>query len=323
MSAKRRHRPVGVEDFLRRNLRHNYPRHFRVEPANAVWANDKIGRIENMSHDEIQHCAVDLRSFRLHYIKNEFRQAIAALMHDSECGVITIGNRFNANFAFKRGIGVIQYRVDRMRRVAIPTGYGFAEMFAPLYEQSRIQTSLLEGTSPAVNFFAKQVLPTVKAMQTNNSFEVASIVRKSSPLLSAETLKVDGARQLGLAKAATESLASLFGPDRSPTFRQVLENVATSGLFEVPDALEPFGSPDAPSLNRGDPDERQTDEAAAWREMLKTSFSQIEAYDQYVSRESPFGTHQGVKGPRVCAQEAPTEKNRRVRYGTYRSVSVT
>jgi ATP-dependent DNA helicase UvrD/PcrA len=182
------------------------------------------------------------------------------------------------------------------------TRYGFVEMFAPLYAQSRIQTSLLEGTSPAVNFFAKQVLPTVKAMQANNSFEVASIVRKSSPLLTVETLKVDGARRLGQAKAATGSLASLFAPGQSPTFSQVLENVATSGLFEIPDALAPFRSPDAPSLDADDNDERQIDEAAAWREMLETSFTQIEAYDRYVSRDSPFSTHQGVKGlefPRV------------------------
>jgi len=180
--------------------------------------------------------------------------------------------------------------------------YGFAEMFAPLYMRSRIQTPLLEGTSPALNSFAKQVLPTVKSMQANNHFEVASIVRKSSPLLSAETLKIDGARQLGLAKAATESLASLFGLDRNPTFRRVLENVAASGLFEVPDALAPFAACDAPSLDVANPDEQQMDEAYAWREMLETSFSQIDAYDQYVSRLSPFGTHQGVKGlefPRV------------------------
>jgi DNA helicase II / ATP-dependent DNA helicase PcrA len=107
---------------------------------------------------------------------------------------------------------------------------------------------------------------------------------------------------LGLAKAATESLASLFGLDRNPTFRRVLENVAASGLFEVPDALAPFAACDAPSLDVANPDEQQMDEAYAWREMLETSFSQIDAYDQYVSRLSPFGTHQGVKGlefPRV------------------------
>lgn len=180
--------------------------------------------------------------------------------------------------------------------------FGFAEMFAPLYPQSRLQTALIEGTLPGLNFFAKQVLPAVKAMQTPNEFELASIVRKASPLLSDDALKLGGAAQLALAKQATTSLFALFDNDAKVTFRAVLENVAASGLFEVPDALVPFATPDDPGLATEEFDEREANEAAGWREMLDTNFRQIEAYDQYVTRVSPFGTHQGVKGlefPRV------------------------
>jgi hypothetical protein len=65
-ASLRRLRPVGVEDFLRRHFRHDHPRHFRIKPANAVAANDKVGRVEHMPHDKVQYCAVDLRPFRLH-----------------------------------------------------------------------------------------------------------------------------------------------------------------------------------------------------------------------------------------------------------------
>ncbi|TPM89621.1 MULTISPECIES: UvrD-helicase domain-containing protein [unclassified Mesorhizobium] len=180
--------------------------------------------------------------------------------------------------------------------------FGFAEMFAPLYPQSRLQTALIEGTLPALNFFAKQVLPTVKALEARNDFELASIARKASPLLSDEALKTGGSQQLVLAKQAATSLFAIFGKEARVTFRAVLENVATSGLFEVPEALVPFASPDAPGLDVEAVDEREAGEAAAWREMLQTDFRQIEAYDQYVTKLSPFGTHQGVKGlefPRV------------------------
>jgi hypothetical protein len=34
-------------------------------------------------------------------------------MHDANCRIIAFGNRFDPNFAFERGIGVIQYRIDR------------------------------------------------------------------------------------------------------------------------------------------------------------------------------------------------------------------
>jgi hypothetical protein len=52
--------------FLCRNTRHHHPRHFRIEPARAVGANDKISRIEDMASDEIQHRAIDLGSVQLH-----------------------------------------------------------------------------------------------------------------------------------------------------------------------------------------------------------------------------------------------------------------
>jgi DNA helicase-2/ATP-dependent DNA helicase PcrA len=40
----------------------------------------------------------------------------------------------------------------------------------------------------------------------------------------------------------------------------------------------------------------------AWDKALSVPFSQLESYVQYISDESPFGTHQGIKGlqfPRV------------------------
>ena len=37
-------RPTGVVEFLCRNPRHHHPRHFRIEPANTVVANDERRR---------------------------------------------------------------------------------------------------------------------------------------------------------------------------------------------------------------------------------------------------------------------------------------
>jgi hypothetical protein len=59
MSASRRLRPVGIEDSLCRNLRHRYPRHFRIKSANTIGANDKIGWIENVSPHKFQYRAID------------------------------------------------------------------------------------------------------------------------------------------------------------------------------------------------------------------------------------------------------------------------
>ncbi|MCA1360816.1 ATP-dependent helicase [Bradyrhizobium sp. IC3069] len=178
--------------------------------------------------------------------------------------------------------------------------FGFAEMFRPLYRENRVQISLLEGTSPSLNFFSRQVLPAVKALRSDDAFALASIVRQSSPLLAPDALKSGGSEQLRLAKNAADALLALFASSHKPTFREVLENVAASGLFDVPEALAPFAAPDDTFSDEND--EREPGEVLAWREMLNTNFEQIEAYDEYVSGRSPFGTHQGVKGlefPRV------------------------
>ena len=57
--------------FLSRHLRHHQPRHFLIQPANAVAANDEVGRIENVPLDEIEHRAIDLRPLGLHQVEHE------------------------------------------------------------------------------------------------------------------------------------------------------------------------------------------------------------------------------------------------------------
>lgn len=188
--------------------------------------------------------------------------------------------------------------------------FGFAEMFEPLYGVDRLQTSLLDGSSTGIRFFSKQVFPAVKALCAKNSFAFTAVVREFSPLVTSATLKARGEdqlQQLKLAKSAGDSLWSLFDDDARPSFRQVLINVAESGLFAIPEALLPFSQADEElsevSQSEGDEESGvREEEMRAWRAMLETSFDQIEAYDRYVSGTSPFGTHQGVKGlefPRV------------------------
>ena len=93
----------------------------------------------------------------------------------------------------------------------------------------------------------------------------------------------------------------------------MLEFVAQTGLFAVPDTLAPFVQGESKAeddAKRGDRVEGSEDDEAedtspelsAWRKSLEAPLSQIERYDLYVRGLSQFGTHQGVKGlefPRV------------------------
>lgn len=190
------------------------------------------------------------------------------------------------------------------------TRFGFDAMFEPLYRAKRLQTSLLDGSSAPLRFFGKQVLPTVKALLADDRFAAASVVRQYSPLLEKKHLKAAGEHQiesLRSAQKASEELLKVFDDGKAPSFLDVLEVVAKSGLFAVPEALASFVSSTDQAFvfdfgDALDDFEDEGSESKAWREMLATPFWQIEAYDRYVSGLSPFGTHQGVKGlefPRV------------------------
>lgn len=179
---------------------------------------------------------------------------------------------------------------------------GFQNIFDPLYSVDDIKTSLLDGTFPATRFFTQNVLPLVTAQQQADNFAAAKIVREFSPLLSKPTLKAspDPRAQLQKAKGAVESLMSLW-TDEEPTCGAVLENVATSELFAIPDSLKPLlalkQKPVSVDETGGEQDaDRLPDEIKALERFLEAPFSQVRPYARYVSNEAPFDTHQGVKG---------------------------
>ncbi|MCD6175781.1 MAG: ATP-dependent helicase [Planctomycetes bacterium] len=186
---------------------------------------------------------------------------------------------------------------------------GFNEFFEPLYQISKFKTGLLDGTLSGIPFFSQQILSLVQSLRSQNSFAVARIVKKHSPLVSANTLKT---REFSLdeirkADNAVKSLFSLWDGDSDPALIDLLKAVAASGLFAIPDVFVPI----VLRVNSAD-DESESEDFAettdnnpaidAWDNALSASFSQLKSYVQYISDKSPFGTHQGIKGlqfPRV------------------------
>lgn len=120
------------------------------------------------------------------------------------------------------------------------------------------------------------------------------------------------------------ALLKLWDGGKSPSFQQVLDCVSESRLFPIPDALAVFVTPklgeaaaiaakDAPAAQAVDEEAEEEDSTLkAWREALETPFEQIEGYARYVSDNSDFDTHQGVKGlefPRVMVVISDEEAN--------------
>ena len=82
-----------IVDFLRPNLRHDHARHFRIKPADAIAANNKVRRIEHVAFDGVATLAfIHFRSLGLHQVENEFRRSVVALVHYAYRRIISLGN---------------------------------------------------------------------------------------------------------------------------------------------------------------------------------------------------------------------------------------
>ncbi|MGR9578379.1 UvrD-helicase domain-containing protein [Pandoraea sputorum] len=197
--------------------------------------------------------------------------------------------------------------------------FGFAEFFEPLWAIDNLRTSLLQGTGAGLGFFIRDVLPLVKALRANDRFGATAIVKASSPILDRAVLQEAGSNQvaqLSKAKAACDGLLALITEKPEINAQAVLEFVAQTCLFSIPDTLAPFVSGDDKAVaaennarqgdqfgrTEGEEGENTSPELSAWSKALEAPLSQIERYDLYARGQSQFGTHQGVKGlefPRV------------------------
>ena len=185
---------------------------------------------------------------------------------------------------------------------------GFSVFFEPLYQVPKFKTGLLDGTLSGIPFFSKQVLPLVMALQSADSFAVARIVKKS-PLVSTDTLKTSTSplEEIRGADDAVKSLFTLWDDDNDPPLIDALKAVVATGLLAIPDVFAPIVSRTDSAEDESDADDSAEPSANdpsidAWDKALAAPFSQLKSYVQYISDESPFGTHQGIKGlefPRV------------------------
>jgi DNA helicase-2/ATP-dependent DNA helicase PcrA len=126
-------------------------------------------------------------------------------------------------------------------------------------------------------------------------------------LLSTATLKaaeMDQRRNIRRAREATTELMGHWSNNGNPRFRDVLNRVARTGLFEIPESLIPFAN-----VAQSDPKETKTGGTPpsiakagtdpildAWDRFLQAPFAEVASHDNYLSGKAAFETRQGVKG---------------------------
>ena len=186
---------------------------------------------------------------------------------------------------------------------------GFDSFFEPLYAIDNFKTGLLDGTLPGIPFFVQEVLPLIQALKSENNFAVTRIVKDRSPILSPERLigNTEPLNEVHKARRAVASVFLLWDDAEDPVLLDVLRAINRESLLGIPEVFAPILSNVALEGERRDTDsldDKQDGNPAidAWRRALTVPFSQLEAYADYISDKSPFGTHQGIKGlefPRV------------------------
>lgn len=174
--------------------------------------------------------------------------------------------------------------------------FGFSELYMPLSDSKKFDTSLREGSIPELSILSKLVFPLLVAYQSGNDFEVAKIIRKNSPLLNKEVFITGLNNQVELlrkAEEAVELLMKLWNDGKVPTCLEVLKSIRDTGLFKVGNRVDEV---------LADYSQDENEKITALRTALSAPFYELERYALYVSDNTRFATHQGVKGlefPRV------------------------
>jgi DNA helicase-2/ATP-dependent DNA helicase PcrA len=197
---------------------------------------------------------------------------------------------------------VIEHRMAAKR-------LGFADLHAAFNDDApqSFSDSYRDGSSWPLKPFLDLLIPLALAMQDKRAFDVISLLRKSSPKLAGNSVKLaqqpaDVLKQL---REATTRLAELMSADSDATVIDVLKFAVEGELLVIDERLQEYidtpprvGEADVKRAPPdGDPDLEPRDlEANSVGRFFACPAKQVLGYDIYRQELSRYSTHQGVKG---------------------------
>jgi DNA helicase II / ATP-dependent DNA helicase PcrA len=188
---------------------------------------------------------------------------------------------------------------------------GFPDIYAALNDNgsSSLKDGLLDGSAWVLRPFLQYILPIVRASRNGDDFAVMNLLRATAPALQVENIKPQTARQiLDKLKTDIDDLVALFQRRNPSTTREVLTLLLNLDLYPIDERLRSYLA--GPPLG-ADAEEGSGDDAAV-AAFFACPAPQMSAYEDYVMRQSPFDTHQGIKGaefPRVLVVLDDEEAN--------------
>lgn len=190
---------------------------------------------------------------------------------------------------------------------------GFADFFLPFLDIERLRDAAINGESQEIKFLTLQFAPLVKAIRQQDDFEIATIMRRYSPLLESSNLALedDPINVLRGAQACIDKIKSALDDGVGQSIIRICSLLNDGKILRLPEVFMLHLGSDIksdPGEDEDQYDEGMLDKSSAeveqdaWRESLSASTRQLENYVNYISSSSAYDTHQGVKGlefPRV------------------------
>lgn len=182
--------------------------------------------------------------------------------------------------------------------------FGFSDLYTPLHESKKFDTSLRDGSIPELSFLSKVISPLINAYRNKKDFEVSKIIRKYSPFFERRNFEDNSTNHVEILNEVEESfekLTSLWVDDKVPSCIEILKIIRETKLFTLDPRVDEIVSL---------PVENEDIKVTALRKSLSVPFDQLERYSEYVANETRYATHQGVKGlefPRVMVSMDDTE----------------
>lgn len=175
---------------------------------------------------------------------------------------------------------------------------GFADLYAALNDNgpSSLKEGLLDGTAWVLAPFLKYLLPLARASQAGKDFDVVAALRANCPLLSKERLgNCNIVELLARLKSDVAYLVEMLNEKQGCTIRDVLVYVHQREIALLDDRFSCFLAAVVASQSEND-EENTTPESVSIAAFLNCPAKQLWGYLTYVDEQSPFSTHQGIKG---------------------------
>lgn len=171
---------------------------------------------------------------------------------------------------------------------------GFGHLYEAFHDKTseRLKDGFDDGSHWSIQPFLKFLMPLVLANGVDDQFEVMNLLRRFAPSLQREYARANALPTiLKDLDVRVKALADVCGATSTVAAFEALTLLQGGMMFRLDDrlltAMAEYDQ-SVPPTDSGD--------AAALQKLLHTPMKELWAYRTYIEEQSPFETHQGVKG---------------------------